>query len=89
MEYLARLPSRTPDGYVLVHNSVSPARRLGTRGFRAWLEDVDAANPRRVLCGCDWAPELGAHYRIDRPTTEAGGSTVAQLSRTPSARGSA
>jgi len=55
-----------PEGQVLAHNNVRPARQLGTRGFRAWLEDVDGGNPRRVLCGCDWAPALAPHYRIER-----------------------
>ncbi|MGH6846449.1 MAG: hypothetical protein ACREC0_03105 [Methylocella sp.] len=36
MFYLSALPtSPVPDRLVLVHNHVRPARRLGTRGFRA------------------------------------------------------
>ena len=61
MLYLSRLPKEVPDAKWLVHNRVQPARRLGVRGFRAWLEDP---NPARLeVCDCTWAPELGTHYR--------------------------
>jgi hypothetical protein len=61
-EYLDRLPRALPAGRVLVHNHVRPARRLGVRGFRAWLSPPDATRLQR--CACGWAPELGAHYRM-------------------------
>ena len=48
-----------PDRF-LVHNHVRPARRLGTRGFRAWFE---APNSSLEECRCGWAAELGGHYR--------------------------
>lgn len=52
----------------MVHNHVRPTtRRLGSRGFRAWLAEP---NERLVVCVCDWAPELGEHYR------NKGGSTL-------------
>jgi hypothetical protein len=35
--YLKNLPAAIPEGQVLVHNQVRPAKQLGTRGFRAWL----------------------------------------------------
>ena len=59
--YLSVIPGCVPDGQVVVHNSVRPTRRLGSRGFRAWRE---AAPPRDALkpCGCGWVPEFGAHY---------------------------
>ena len=53
-----------PRGRVVVHNQVQPRRRLGTRGFRAWL-----GNPRDKdieRCPCAWAPELRRHYRVTR-----------------------
>jgi hypothetical protein len=60
-EYLQHLPDAIPPGRYLVHNHVRPTRRLGTRGFRAWLQnDLDD----REVCPCKWAPELGTHYRV-------------------------
>jgi hypothetical protein len=59
--YLLTLPTKVPAGWVLVHNSVRPTRRLGSRGFRAWLA---RPSDRLVVCGCDWATELGEHYRV-------------------------
>ncbi len=63
-EYLTRTPSAddVPAGRVVVHNQVNPARRLGTRGFRAWLTAPDAQ--KLEPCGCGWAPEIGEHYRV-------------------------
>ena len=70
LEYLSKIPAGVPDGRVLVHN-VRPTRRggsrgflpLGSRGFRAWLAEP---SDRLAVCGCDWAPELGEHYRVKR-----------------------
>jgi hypothetical protein len=62
LRYLALLPKTVPDGEWLVHNNVRPTSRLGSRGFRAWLADPD--DSRWKLCDCDWAPELGDHYRL-------------------------
>ena len=59
--YLSKLPDVVPDGVVLVHNLVRPTRRLGSRGFQAWLS---APDPRLEVCGCGWARELGRHYRV-------------------------
>lgn len=61
-EYLSRLPDTVPAGRVLVHNNVRPARRLGSRGFRAWLQEPDP--DRLVVCDCGWAAELGQHVRV-------------------------
>jgi hypothetical protein len=62
LEYLQRLPAAVPAGRVLVHNQVYPvARRNGTRGSRHWLQ-LPADNLE--VCDCEWAPELGDHYRI-------------------------
>jgi hypothetical protein len=56
---LRRLPRAVPSGLVLVHNHVRPVRRLGARGFRAWLSPPsDQLSP----CPCGWAPELGHHF---------------------------
>lgn len=63
-DYLRAIPARdqTPVGRVVVHNHVYPvARRLGSRGSRAWLA---APSDRLVVCDCGWAPELGRHYRM-------------------------
>ena len=49
-----------PRGWVVVHNNVAPARTIGTRGFRAWLE---RPGDELVKCMCEWAPRLGRHYR--------------------------
>jgi hypothetical protein len=61
--YLSKIPTEVPAGQVVVHNHVQPTRRLGSRGFRAWLAPP---NDQLVVCGCAWAPELGEHYRVDR-----------------------
>ncbi len=62
MEYLFKMPKAIPPGRVLVHNSVRPTRRLGSRGFRAWLASPDLP-PGLQPCKCGWAPELGEHYQ--------------------------
>jgi len=57
------MPTAIPAGQILVHNNVVPTRRINTRGFRAWFA---APDPNKlVICDCDWAPELGKHYRIN------------------------
>jgi hypothetical protein len=62
MEYLTELPESLPiDGSVLVHNTVTPTRRLGMRGFRAWLQAPDIGIES---CTCGWARELGPHFRV-------------------------
>jgi hypothetical protein len=58
--YLFTLPDSVPDDQVLVHNNVLPTRRLGSRGFRAWLQ---MPSDRLEPCPCGWAAELGEHYR--------------------------
>ena len=63
ISYLTTLPAEVPDGRCLVHNSVRPTRRLGSRGFRAWTTSY---RDRLEVCDCSWAPELGQHYRIER-----------------------
>jgi len=62
MTYLFKLPVTVPDGMVLVHNSVGPTRVLGSRGFRAWLEQPDSETLE--VCCCGWASELGQHFRM-------------------------
>ena len=62
MEYLKTLPAVVPADRVLVHNQVRPTRRLGSRGFRAWLS---APHAGLEACPCAWAPELGhQHFRV-------------------------
>jgi hypothetical protein len=48
-------------GRVLVHNSVIPAPKSGTRGFRCWEDDP---SPKYIVCSCGWRPELGTHYEV-------------------------
>lgn len=64
-KYLNAIPTTIPDGWVMVHNQVRPTRRLGSRGFRAWLQPVGSARKLEV-CGCGWAPEHATHYRVLR-----------------------
>jgi hypothetical protein len=65
MTYLTRAPGagEVPPGLVAVHNSVRPAQRTGTRGFRAWVE---RPHDRLEPCDCGWAPDLDVHYRVRR-----------------------
>jgi hypothetical protein len=60
--YLRALPTVVPSGKVLVHSHVRPTRTLGSRGFRAWLSSPDPTTLE--VCGCDWAPGLGQHFRV-------------------------
>ncbi len=61
MRYLKAVPRKPlPQGEVIVHNRVKPARRGGTRGFRFWAQGFDAA--RLEVCHCGWAGVT--HYRI-------------------------
>ena len=62
LAYLSRLPDAVPTGTLLVHN-VRPTLRLGSRGFRAWLQSPDDP-PAIKACLCRWAAELGTHYRV-------------------------
>ena len=78
VRYLTGIPHKAlPAGHVVVHNHVRPARRLGARGFRAWVaapddderiaryaRDEDGYEVER--CDCGWAPELPEHYRVKR-----------------------
>lgn len=69
LEYLTSLPEKIPPGRVLVHNNMRPTRRLGSRGFRAWLAAASPTedDPLFEPCACGWAPELGPHRRVKRP----------------------
>lgn len=61
MEYLTAVPTNIPAGKVLVHNHVRPTKRLGSRGFRAWLQPMtDRLSP----CDCGFAPRIPVHYRV-------------------------
>ena len=63
LDYLDEMPTEIPAGKILVHNNVVPARRINTRGFRVWFASPDST--KYVACDCDWALELGQHYRIN------------------------
>lgn len=62
MVYLTTLTRPLPSGKVLVHNRVKGTRRLGSRGFRAWLSKPDPT--RLTVCRCGWARDFGPHYRV-------------------------
>ena len=47
-----------PAGHILVHS------RLDSRAFRAWWTEP---GDELVLCDCEWRPDLGEHYRVERP----------------------
>jgi hypothetical protein len=58
-------PEDVPAGMGIVHNHiVPPARRIGARGFRIWVQALDDSDPPLEICPCKWAPELGRHYRV-------------------------
>jgi hypothetical protein len=62
--WLRKVPASAevvPEGRVVVHNPVMPARNLGERGFRAWTQIPD---DKIEICPCEWEPKLGKHYRI-------------------------
>jgi hypothetical protein len=71
-EYIREVPWKIPSDKILVHNQVPVPRReeyvdvepyqLGLNGFRAWITDQDPAVYE--VCPCDWAAELGPHYRV-------------------------
>jgi hypothetical protein len=64
VKYVKTIPRELPEGMVLVHNHVRPARRPGVRGFRAWTQKLDDG---LEVCPCDWAgADLHGlvHYRV-------------------------
>jgi hypothetical protein len=66
-EYLHKLPREPlPPGSYLVHNHVVPARRLGDRGFRAWVQQ--GGEDGLVECDCDFGgtanSKINRHYRV-------------------------
>lgn len=66
MEYITKPPRFLPIGKVLVHNHYRPTSRIGSRGFRAWLDDPD--EKKYEVCTCGWAPRL-VHHRVRLTTT--------------------
>jgi hypothetical protein len=59
--YPDKIPAPVPEGQVLVHNHVRPAKRQGARGFRFWLSTPDEG---LEVCNCGWSPSLPKHYRV-------------------------
>lgn len=57
--YITKLPAEVPAGRFLVHNHVPPAQRIGSRGFRVWLQSDDVDPPLRA-CDCNWSDR--PHY---------------------------
>jgi hypothetical protein len=51
-----------PAGHILVHN------RPDSRAFRAWWAEP---GEEFVLCDCGWRSDLGEHYRVQRPGSNA------------------
>jgi hypothetical protein len=75
--YVARLPKKIPQGWVLRHNPVVPILPLGVNGFRAWLEPDNGHSICRCAwcrnhepsntCQCEWCKEHVLHrYDVDR-----------------------
>lgn len=61
-QYVRNLPRTLPDGTVIVHNHVRPARTIGDRGFRVWTQP---ANPATLdACTCAWGRGR-EHYRVN------------------------
>jgi len=85
-DYISELPDAIPPGRILVHNSVRPAKRMGYRGFRAWLSFPE---PKYVICDCKWASNLGEHYRVGTNDPLRRGVTVQlpDVERLPEGRG--
>jgi hypothetical protein len=54
IEQLRALPQVVPNGKVLVHN-----------GSSFWLQNPSG---RLEPCDCDWAPDMGVHFRVCRST---------------------
>ena len=77
MIYLDTLAA-IPDGRILVHNHIRPTREPGLTGFRAWSEPAPASEHLEV-CPCDWAPELGQHYRVSLKMAAIGTSPIRLL----------
>jgi hypothetical protein len=75
--YLSRVPRKLPDGYVLVHNHVTPVLPIGRSGFRIWLAEQ---SDRHEVCPCPAIPELPAHYKCSLRSRSA--STCAHFVRT-------
>ena len=61
MHYVASIPRKLPAGRVLVHNDVVRQKRLGSNGFRAWTQSLDA-EPALESCDCGWSGL--PHYRV-------------------------
>jgi hypothetical protein len=61
MHYVASIPRKLPAGRVLVHNDVVRQKRLGSNGFRAWTQPLDA-EPALESCDCGWSGL--PHYRV-------------------------
>jgi hypothetical protein len=59
MEYLIKPRRFLPIGKVLVHNRVKSW--LGSRGFRAGLDDPD--EEKYEVCICGWEPRL-IHHKL-------------------------
>jgi hypothetical protein len=62
LNYLYEMPKAQFPHHIIVHNNIKPTRRLNLNGFRVWIDPVDESN--REICPCNWAPELGPHYRV-------------------------
>jgi hypothetical protein len=60
--YRLATKERPPTGYILVRNLPD------SRGFRAWWTKP---GDELVLCDCEWRPDLGKHYRVQRPGSSA------------------
>lgn len=62
-------PEDVPFEFGIVHNHVvPPTRAIGARGFHIWVQRLDDTESSIEPCSCEWAPELGRHFRVRRQT---------------------
>lgn len=71
---------RLPKGTVLVHNHLTPQRKIGDGGFWAWTQKLDDG---LIECKCDWAGmnlKSLKHYRVkELGTTPDEGETMIRV----------
>jgi hypothetical protein len=58
---LRRVPRTIPEGLIVAHNHIRPAKPIGLNGFRAWLTEPSDKYER---CDCGWANGL-EHFRVN------------------------
>ena len=59
LEDILRVPKSVPAGKILVHKHMGAGLRSSC--FRIWFTEPSS---KYEVCPCEWAPELGVHYRV-------------------------